>query len=230
MKKKLLSIVAMATTLFLAFSLTSIVNAAVETTVTDNTASDSYVSGAPVPTITTEGDTTTVVYDSANLKTVEADPIKERPGGFAWVGIKATATGEEVSKWEKSNGDKDSGTSIVHFFAVSADKLKDAVENGKDLSYTLTVKWLDGSDNVKATHTINVIIKAKGITLKDKDTDDVLWNEAKYEEVVKEVEAKKAAEAKKEEKDTTYKTGSSVAAIALISAMVSIAGIAIIKR
>ncbi len=230
MKNKLLSIVAMATTLFLAFSLTSIVNAA-GTTVENITNEDTIASGTVSPKIETSDSETTLTYSAIDLKVVPGNPAIQRPAGYAWIGVKATAPNDlDITKYQIGSDAEVSKTTYEEYFGVSEDKLKEATEKGEDIVYTVTVKWMNSSSEVKATHTINVVVKVDSITLKDETGSKELWNEAKYEEVVKEVEAKKAAEAKKEEKDTTYKTGSSVAAIALISAMVSIAGIAIIKR
>ena len=244
MKNKLLSIVAMATTLFLAFSLTSIVNAA-GTTVENITNEDTIASGTVSPKIETSDSETTLTYSAIDLKVVPGNPAIQRPAGYAWIGVKATAPNDlDITKYQIGSDAEVSKTTYEEYsypeeylgnvknqssFTYATSYTFDAKE-GKDVLYTVTVKWMNSSSEVKATHTINVVVKVDSITLKDETGSKELWNEAKYEEVVKEVEAKKAAEAKKEEKDTTYKTGSSVAAIALISAMVSIAGIAIIKR
>lgn len=152
MKKKLFSILMTVVMFMLVVSTTNPIKAATtDTTVEDITNQDTIHTGAnkPVSNITTKGDHITVIYSAASFKIIgagtDATASQGRPDGYAWLGIRVTApAGKDIEKYKIK--DAVAGTTFDRYFGVNEERLKDAVKNGKDLTFSVTVDWLKADD------------------------------------------------------------------------------------
>ncbi len=225
--------------------------------VTDITNADTYHSGNKKiefdSSISEDGKTVNVVYNSADLKIIgggEGDTASEgRPDGYAWFGVRVTAPtvdDTKITKYKIDNGEAVEGTSYDGYFAINKDKLEQATKEAKDINYSFKITWLKDGEADEAseviTQTINVTIKVDSIKLYGKeDTEDsILWNNEIYAQVKKASEgANKPQEPQttqpaitNDEKDTTPKTGTvdySIYVVASI-AVVLIGGAFTVKK
>ena len=226
MSKKILTITTLLlVVLLVGFMSNSVMAAGVKNAVVaDNTKEDSLKDGATKPTTSSPKEeisgtkqTLTITYDAAKLKIVDANPEIGREGGYSWVGVKVTAptgaigcTEDDGTKYSATvNGysTEDSGFAFDQYFAVSEEKLQDAVANGKDITYKKSYVW-DYNKNVDVSNitetTLVVQIKASGVELYPKEeSGEVLWDKSEYE---KESLMKKLNDLTEQVKENTDKT------------------------
>ncbi len=185
-------------------------------------ASDSYKGGNP--SIVGNGTNNVVVtYNAADLKIVPKDLDIGRTIDAAWIGAKIVAPKDieiqtlktavyksgnsaEQSFWNSQDTPVDDRNNqgkehyIYVYGAVTEDKLKEATIGNKMISYTWTFDWDKNGD---IDQTVTMKINPTGIVLKAEDTDTVLWNFSKYEEI-------KQASEQKPEQDPAPKTGNTL--------------------
>ena len=171
---------------------------ALDIKIEDNTQSDTLKTGTAK--VDTEGDVTTITYDDATFKLL--DGTGGRTENKAWIGFKITLPTEGISKYDLKNvtldrdvvkaGEvHDDNDKVVNVY-VNFDEatLKEAAASAKNIEYTFTLtitpnkatKAVSESEEETITKTIKVVVVPKGIVLQEKDSDNQVWNEEKYEE------------------------------------------------
>ena len=170
---------------------------ALDIKIEDGTQSDTLKTGTAK--VTTEGDVTTITYDNATFKLL--DDNGGRTDNKAWVGVKITLPligvdkynlkNETLNKDIVTNGEvhDDNDKDIYVYVNFDEATLKEAAASAKNIEYTFTLtitpntatKAVSESEDV-ITKTIKVVVVPKGIVLQEKDSDNQVWNEEKYEE------------------------------------------------
>ncbi len=188
-------------------------------------ANDSYKGGTPE--IVGNGTNNVVItYNTADLKIVPADTGIGRSIDAAWIGAQIVApkdipietlkqatfksgNSEDKLFWNsqdtlKKDYDEQSEPHFINVFgAITEEHLKNATIANKMITYVWTFDW---DHNGEIDQTVTMKINPTGVVLQAKDSDEVLWNFAKYEEVKKANEPKEE-ESKEDEKDDVPKTG-----------------------
>ena len=194
MKKKLLLVLMLIAAIFVMPRVYA--DEALKIDIVNNTQSDTLKTGEAK--VNTEGDVTTITYDNATFKLL--DNTGGRADNKAWIGFKITLPTSGISKYNLRNetlnknivengevhGEDDKDVYVYASFDA-ADLTKAAASaTNVEYTYSLTVTPTPESENV-ITKTIKVVVVPKGITLKNKEENEEVWNTTKYEENIKKV-------------------------------------------
>lgn len=162
---------------------------------------DTYKGGSPK----IEGNGTsnvTIIFDAAELKIVAANPSVGRNIDAAWVGVKVVApkdidintlkeatyvnntSSTKKSFWNNQDSAKTDNQSVEHYInvfgAITEDKLVAATKEGTMIKYYWVFDWNnDGTDD----QTVTILVKPENVVLIAKDSDEVLWNQDKYNDL-----------------------------------------------
>lgn len=108
-------------------------------------------------------------------KTIDpSSTTQNRPDGYAWIGFTITRNNDSSSSTKlsvKAPGETEftaltEGLTYTDFVGINVTKLKDALKEGKNVTYTYEFQT-DGND----TYTVEIIIKPEGIILYPEGTD-----------------------------------------------------------
>ncbi len=156
--------------------------------VTDITsaAGDSLTKGSGK--IETNGNTTTIRYDAATFKLLDADedaPNGDRPGPAAWVGFQVDKpTNETDDKYKVTMPDnktvEETKYPFKDYVGITPSNLKNVLLNGTVLTYKYAFDW--NEDNTADQYVI-IEINPSGITLESKD-GQVEWSPALAQELL----------------------------------------------
>lgn len=176
--------------------------------VEDWNTTDTRKEGAPT-IIGSESSRVIATYSEGTFKIVAANPDVGKITEEAWAGIKITAPMTEDGKnvynaetlqaakyrkkingeykvssfWNAQDSAKNTGDTDVHWIglmgAIDEEKLKTAVKNGTNMVYEWEFDW-NGDDNYEQI--VTLVIEPEKLIVKEKDTDNQIWNEEKFNE------------------------------------------------
>lgn len=161
----------------------------------------------------TSGNTTTITYDVATFKILGStgEDSGNRPDNKAWVGIQvkkpenATKYKTKFNDGTESTEETLSGNSYDEYIGFDEKELENATKNATDLVNVLQITWIGDENTTSITQIIKIVLVPKGITLKDKNSENDLWNNEKWETNIPKV--KVTLKAYKDGKEVTIPDG-----------------------
>ena len=195
------------------------------------------------PTITGDKTANTVVtFGEASLKTLDA--AEGRQDGYAWLGVSLTIPTGETNGQEANNGitkltvDGHDVNPVENplnlYFGINASDLENAARSGaKTFSRHNNVSWTINGETI--TQKVTVVVELAKVTLYEKNAETPVWTEAKFNEIVKELEAAKTTSTttnkSTKKKDDTPKMGTvNVYTVAGLVAIVTLAGAVVLNK